>query len=72
VGNGAAESILSSDIVVTRAEFFVTGTAPLGGVAGGNTIQPAVTITIEATNTTVSGAKSFIIQTTVSQRALDL
>jgi prepilin-type N-terminal cleavage/methylation domain-containing protein len=72
IGNGAAESIVSSDIVITRAEFFVTGSAPLGASGTGNVDQPAVTITIEATDSTDVNAKPFVMQTTVTQRALDL
>ncbi len=73
VGDGGAEPIISSAINVTNAEFFVTGAEPLSDVGdGGDMYQPIVTITIEAVESGISGAKPFIIQTTVTQRMLDL
>ncbi len=73
IGNGTSESIISGDMQVTRAEFFVTGSETLSKVGpGGDTYQPVVTITIEAAESADATAKPFIIQTTITQRALDL
>lgn len=70
VGTENAQSIVSSGIFIKDAEFYVTGSEPLRGNPGEND-QPSVTIYIEATATSTS-AKSYQIQTTVTQRALDI
>ncbi len=65
VGNQPAESIISDGIVLSRVEFFVSGTNPGDG-------QPTVTIIIEATETGSATDKPFVLQTTITQRELDL
>jgi prepilin-type N-terminal cleavage/methylation domain-containing protein len=67
VGNGTPQSIVSDGITVTNAQFFVTGTDRLG--VGTDINQPTVTIILEATDDT--GA-STVLQTTVTQRELDI
>jgi prepilin-type N-terminal cleavage/methylation domain-containing protein len=69
VGNQAPESIVSEGIVLSRVEFFVTGTVT--GAAGGDG-QPTVTIIIEATESGAPTDKPFVLQTTITQRELDL
>jgi prepilin-type N-terminal cleavage/methylation domain-containing protein len=69
VGNQVPESIVSAGIVLSRVDFFVTGTVL--GSAGGDG-QPTVTIVIEATETGSATDKPFVLQTTVTQRELDL
>lgn len=70
VGNGNAESIVSDTITINRAEFFVTGSDPQS--VGSDTAQPTVTIVIEATDATEPTAQPFVVQTTITQRELDL
>lgn len=69
VGNQTAESIVSKGIVLSRVDFFVSGTNP--GSSGGDG-QPTVTIIIEATESGAATDKPFVLQTTVTQRELDL
>lgn len=70
IGNNPAESILSSSINVTDADFFVTGTDRL--VSGSdNTEQPTVTVLIEAVAID-NPADIITLQTTVTQRELDI
>ncbi|MEZ4195382.1 MAG: type II secretion system protein [Candidatus Paceibacterota bacterium] len=68
VGNDASQSIISSDIEIVNAEFFVTGSASLD--SSNNTEQPTITIYIEAKK--VGEPKVYYLQTTVTQRTLDL
>ena len=68
VGDSAAQSIISSGLVITDAEFLVTGTSPQS--SGNNIVQPTVTISIEARE--VGEDKVYRLQTTVTQRILDL
>ncbi len=70
VGDQVAESIVSEGIVLKRVDFIVTGSEPLS--TGGADGQPAVTIIIVASDTSSTLDKEFILQTTVTQRELDL
>lgn len=72
VGSGGAESIVSSGIFIKNANFFVTGGPSVD--PSGDTVQPAVTIHLEAVdkNDPSSDQKSFFVQTTVTQRTLDI
>ena len=71
VGNNAtAQSIVSNGISIDRAEFFVTGSSPFGMNEDIN--QPTVTIVIEASETGAAGEKPYVLQTTITQRELDL
>ena len=69
VSGGDAQSIVSSGIVITDAEFYVTGSDVLDT---GNTSQPLVTIYVEAKDSNDPTEKIYQIQTTVTQRTLDL
>lgn len=67
VGGGEAQSIISSGLEITDAEFIVSGSDPQ---SSGNNVQPTVTVSIEARE--VGEEKLYRLQTTVTQRTLDL
>lgn len=69
VSNGEAQSIVSSGIYIENAEFYVTGSEPL---EDGEETQAAVTIFIEARDPSDITGKSYQIQTTITQRTLDI
>jgi type II secretory pathway pseudopilin PulG len=66
VGTESPQSIVSSGLFVTDAEFFVTGTNST------DSVQPTVTVVIEARESDDVSNKLYRIQTTVVQRALDI
>ncbi|MCD5380992.1 MAG: type II secretion system GspH family protein [Candidatus Pacebacteria bacterium] len=72
VGGEPAQSIVSSGIYITDVDFFVTGSKPLstGGVLSEE--QATITIFIEAKDINDMSAKPYRIQTTVTQRTLDI
>ena len=72
VGDGPAQSIVSSGIFVEKAEFTVTGTVPLDDTGTGAEAQPTVTLFIEARETDDPSGKPFYMQTTITQRQLDV
>lgn len=69
VGNGPAQPIISSGIEIVDVKFIVTGSEPQS-VAGTDFRQPTVTIYIEAKE--VGDDTVYKLQTTVTQRILDL
>lgn len=71
VGDGPAQSITSSGIFIENAEFFVTGSAPQNGGSTDDD-QALVTIYLEAKEVNDPAAKSYKIQTTITQRTLDI
>ncbi|MFT7644712.1 MAG: prepilin-type N-terminal cleavage/methylation domain-containing protein [Candidatus Paceibacteria bacterium] len=71
VGNDAPQSIVSSGIYITNAEFFVSGSESLDSDPT-EVDQAAVTIFIEARESSDSTGKPYRIQTTVVQRTLDI
>ncbi len=72
VGDAAAESIVSTGIFINSAEFFVTGSRPLSAGGGSSRDQAAVTIFIEATESDDPTGKPYYLQTTITQRTLDI
>jgi prepilin-type N-terminal cleavage/methylation domain-containing protein len=66
IGNNAAQSVVSSGIYIEEAVFYVSDSAPLP-----DDEQPAVTIFIKARESN-GGSKSYEIQTTITQRTLDI
>ncbi len=70
VGNNAAQSIVPSDLVITDAQFYVTGSVPQS-VISTDVEQPTVTIYIEAQEKN-NPDKTYKLQTTVTQRILDI
>jgi prepilin-type N-terminal cleavage/methylation domain-containing protein len=71
VGDDAPQPLLSDDIIVNSVNFFVTGATPLH-TALADISQPMVTIVLDATAASSSNAKTFTVQTTVTQRQLDI
>lgn len=69
IKGGTTQRLTAPEIVVDATGFVVTGTA-----RGGNTVQPTVTIMIQATAGGGDAAtdSTFSVQTTVTQRVLDL
>jgi prepilin-type N-terminal cleavage/methylation domain-containing protein len=75
VGSGPAQSIVSSGIDIENLEFYVTGTRRISEGAPYDTEQPSVTVIIEAKeegDNSDDDAKRYRIQTTVTQRTLDI
>ncbi|USN87558.1 MAG: type II secretion system protein [Candidatus Nomurabacteria bacterium] len=71
VGNGPAQSVVSSGLEIINAEFYVTGSEPQS--ENGNDVkQPTVTIYLEAKEKNNPTGKIYSLQTTVTQRILDL
>ncbi len=71
-GNDNLAAITSDGITITRADFFVTGADSLSHSGNVNVVQPTVTIVIEATETGAPTDKPFVLETTITQRELDL
>lgn len=72
VGNDARRSIVSSGLYITAAEFFVTGSKPMEEGSPNEEDQASITIFIEAREVDDPTAKPYRIQTTVTQRTLDI
>ena len=72
IGGGAPQSIVSSGIKIKKMEFFVTGSKKLSLGGLNITDQPSVTIFIEASENGDATDKSYYLQTTVTQRTLDI
>jgi len=72
VGSGPAQSIVSSGIYITNAEFYVSGTTPLEAGGSDSLDQALVTIFLEAREIDDAAAKSYVLQTTITQRTLDI
>jgi prepilin-type N-terminal cleavage/methylation domain-containing protein len=71
ISESESQAVISSGLLITDAEFTVTGSDPVS--AGTNDAeQPTVTIYIEAEEVGSSDSKKYRIQTTVTQRILDL
>lgn len=65
IGGDSAQAIVSSGLAITDAQFYVTGTTL------GDTEQPTVTIYLEAQDVN-DDSKTYYLQTTVTQRILDI
>ncbi len=77
VGTGSAQPIVSEEIYIVDFEFFVTGaedlnTEPSSADSTANTKQPTVTLYIKAAENPDGTGKLFEVQTTVTQRTLDV
>lgn len=70
IDKGEPRSIISSGVEIVNAEFFVSDTAKL--YDSGDTVQPTVTIFIQARDVSDASGKLYNIQTTVTQRTLDI
>lgn len=79
VGNNGAQPVVSSGLKIVDANFYVTGSERLE-VSNSNTTQPTVTIYVKAVATDDysayqsdhSSVKTYQLETTVTQRILDL
>jgi prepilin-type N-terminal cleavage/methylation domain-containing protein len=72
VGSGPAQSIVSPEVHLIDFEFFVTGSENLQTSGAAATRQPTVTIYIRASENADGSGKQFDVQTTVTQRTLDV
>lgn len=73
IGNSPAEQLTGAAVRVTELRFFVEGTEPLTLAATpSESVQPTVTIVVTADATNSDLQKTFTIQSTVTQRALDI
>lgn len=74
IGNETPQSIVSSGIYISNADFFVTGAGPLDPAhPDDDEYQATVTIFIEAKATSTAPASSAVqVQTTITQRTLDI
>jgi prepilin-type N-terminal cleavage/methylation domain-containing protein len=72
VGTSPAQQIISPDVYLTDVEFFVTGTGNLQSGGSGAAVQPTVTIYLKAAENSDGSGKQFEVQTTVTQRTLDV
>jgi prepilin-type N-terminal cleavage/methylation domain-containing protein len=72
------ESIVSDGIFIREADFYVTGSYRPDGPPPNDNIQPRITIVIQAYNSRAdaeadtAGNRAYVIQTTVTQRSLDI
>lgn len=70
VGSDEPQSIISSGLEIINADFFVTGSDLMSSV--NDVEQPTVTIYIEARAKNETNPKTYYLQTTITQRILDL
>lgn len=70
VGNEDAQTIVSDGLFIQNAEFYVSGSQNFSLL--GNLEQPTVTVYIEAQEKNDVTAKTYYLETTVTQRTLDL
>jgi prepilin-type N-terminal cleavage/methylation domain-containing protein len=71
VGSDAPQAVVTNDVQIINARFVTVGVVPLSGDTV-NTTQPSVTILIEARASSSDATKTFTLQSTVTQRALDI
>lgn len=74
IGDGTAQPITSSSINIEKAEFYVSGSVPLSVNSPNKEDQALVTIFIEASDAgdVLPNPKLYRLQTTITQRALDI
>lgn len=70
VGDADPQPITSENIIIDHADFFVTDTEQLITDGGNDKLQPTITIQVVARDS--AGTASSSVQTTVTQRALDI
>ncbi len=71
VGTGTPVPIIGDDVRVTSARFVVTGSEKLTANLT-DKVQPIVTLVMTAVASSSDGLSPFTVQTTVTQRALDI
>lgn len=72
VGDNTAQSIVSSELEIIEAQFIVTGSEQLSGASGNEIKQPTITIKLAAKDKNDISGKIYQVQTTVTQRVLDI
>lgn len=71
VGDDNPESITSTGLFIRDFQIFVTGSAPLSSNSSEQD-QAAVTLFVEAAEKDDPASKSYFVQTTITQRTLDI
>jgi prepilin-type N-terminal cleavage/methylation domain-containing protein len=72
IAANSAEAMTSSDVKITSMKFYVSGSKPQSdGGTPPNSVQPTVTVLITAEDPDDT-SKSYTLETTVTQRQLDL
>ncbi len=71
-GNGTAKNILSDSFEIKYGKFIINGDDTLGFALSEDLIQPRVTVLLDVKTQLVGRQQEKIIQTTVSQRNLNL
>ncbi len=67
--SGTWVSLTAPEVIITDFRFFVTGSTPL---SGGDTTQPRVMMTIKGTAEVQGGPTQFTVQSSVTQRLIDI
>lgn len=67
--NGAWVSITAPEVIITDFRFYVTGSTPL---LSGDTEQPRVVMVVQGTAQVQGGPTEFKVQSSVTQRLLDI
>ena len=70
IGDAPAQSMLSSDVLLTSLRFYVSGAH--SNSDNGDTIQPTVTVIVTAQDPSDTLGKVYTLETTVTQRELDI
>lgn len=70
IGDSPAQSMLSSDVLLTSLRFYVSGAH--SNSDNGDTIQPTVTVIVTAQDPSDTLGKVYTLETTVTQRELDI
>lgn len=65
------QPLTSSDVTITGVKFYVSGAVPQSAGAGNDVVQPTVTIIISAQDPD-DNSQTYTLETTVTQRQLDL
>jgi hypothetical protein len=68
-GDQVPQSMLSSDVIIKTLKFYVSGADSL---SESDVLQPTVTIIIEAQDPNDTTGKVYTLETTVTQRELDI
>ena len=67
--NGAWVALTAPEVIITSFKFYVTGSTPL---LNGDTQQPRVVMIVKGTANVQGGPTSFTVQSSVTQRLLDI
>ena len=67
--NGTWVSLTAPEVIISSFKFYVTGSTPL---LGGDTAQPRVLMIVKGTATVQGGPTEFTVQSSVTQRLIDI